>query len=144
MQMISIIEQHIGDHPVTGLRLVRFHEVITEMDLEEAATVRIGNLHAVEVELASLDASSREKAEAWLTAHVNQINDPDKAAWIRRAIDAFVACVRCRVQASVDNATPLADQGWRRVNPCDVTSGLGLRWICPNCWKLLVRKNLGD
>lgn len=136
MQLISIIEQHVGDDPATGLRTIQFHEVITERDVNEAAAARIGDLHAVEVELASLDAEPRAKAEAWLAKHADQIDAANEADWIRRVIEAFTACARCHVQASGDNGTRLIDQGWRRVNPHDVTAGMGLRWVCADCWRL--------
>lgn len=140
MQMISIIEQHIGDDPATGLRMIQFHEVITEMDVNEDAAAKIGDLHAVEIELAALDAEPRAKAGTWLEEHADQIDNSNKTDWIRRAIEAFTACARCRVQASGDSAPRLIDQGWCRVNPHDVTAGMGLRWVCADCWQLLQRR----
>lgn len=51
---------------------------------------------------------------------------------------AFVACARCRVQAAVR----LAEQRWWRVNPQDVTSVVGLKWVCADCWKLFVQEDV--
>ena len=138
MQLISIIEQHVGDDPATGLRTIQLHEVITEGNVNEVeAATRIGDLHAVEVELASLDAEPRAKAEAWLASHADQIDVSNEADWIRRAIEAFTTCARCRVHTSGNNVACLIDQGWHRVNPHDVAAGTELRWVCADCWQLL-------
>jgi len=141
MQIISIIEQHIGNDPATGRRMIQYHEVITEVAVNEAAAARIGDLHAVEVELATLDAVPRSKAEAWLAEHADQIDASNKAAWTKRAIEAFTECARCRVQASGDNVMRWINQGWRHVNLHDRTAGLGLQWVCADCWQLFVRKD---
>ena len=147
MQMISTVEQHIGSDPVTGRRSIQLHEVVTEIDVTEAATARIGDLHAVEVELASLDAEPRAGAEAWLTKHAAQIDISNRTDWIRRAIEAFTTCARCHVQPSGEDGTrtrlTLIDQGWRRMNPLDATAGMGLQWICSGCWTVLIQRELG-
>ena len=143
MQMISVIEQHVGNDPTTGRRTIQFHEVVTEIDVNEAAAARIGDLHAVGVELASLDAEPRARAEAWLTKHADQIDISNKADWIRQALEAFTTCARCHVQPFGDNGTRLIDQGWRRVNPHDVTVDMELRWVCSGCWTVLIQRELG-
>jgi len=147
MQMISAIEQHIGSDPVTGRRTIQLHEVVTKIDVGDAATARIGDLHAVEVELALLDAEPRAGAEAWLAKHAAQIDISNRTAWIRRAIEAFTTCARCHMQPSGEDGTrthlTLIDQGWRRMNPLDATAGMGLQWICSGCWTVLIQRERG-
>ena len=86
----TTIEQHVGEHPTTGLRMTRLHEVITDVDgATESDAAEVDDLHAAEVELASLDAGPRAKATAWLEEH--DVDMADEANWIRRAIAAVNA-----------------------------------------------------
>lgn len=83
----STIDQHVGTHPETGLRMTRLHEVVTEYDFDASNRERcawVDQVHAARVQLELLDYEARLRAYDWLADHDH---DPDAAAVaIRRAI----------------------------------------------------------
>lgn len=53
----------------------------------------------------------------------------------------LMSCARCRLHAPLDDVEFLAEWGWRRLNVHDVTSTVGLAWVCAECWALFVRED---
>jgi len=88
--MRTVIEQHQGTHPATGLRYLELVTVTTDpADCEgyedNPDEEWLADLHAARVALASLDLGVRERATEWLADH--SVDLADEADWIRRAIE---------------------------------------------------------
>lgn len=69
----TTIDQHRGMHPATGLRITALHEVVSAYPLLDEGDADdekwVDEVHALRVEMESLEADQRERALEWLARH---------------------------------------------------------------------------
>lgn len=85
----SVIDQHQGTHPGTGLRITRLVDVETEYELDESdpdEQAWVDEVHSAHVALELLDAPARERAKKWIDEHGSDLDDDGTT--YRRAIAA--------------------------------------------------------
>ena len=78
----STIDQHIGTHPVTGLRMTELCDIVTEYDLDASDPDErrwVDEVHEARVQLEMLDADVRNRAKDWLAEHGANISDEASA-----------------------------------------------------------------
>ena len=110
----TTIEQHIGDDPATGLRIVHTLDIVTEIS-DEDDLAACDDLHAAKVALASLDVEPRRRATEWIDDQAESIagcTPDDGAQWIWRAIEAIRYCI---LECGVDCGPITTAAQWREV-----------------------------